>query len=53
MRYFLMRWTGEWRSEIQMRDYHAEHVRDLLPFEDWISSQLQPGNMILKIQEVA
>lgn len=53
MRYFLMRWGGEWRSETQMRDYHAEHVRDLMSFEEWIQRQCQPGNMILKIQEVA
>lgn len=52
MRYFLMRWTGEWRSEDQMRDFHAEHVRVLMSFEEWIQHQCQPGNMILKIQEV-
>lgn len=52
MRLFLLRWVGVWRTESQLRDFHAEHVRDIMPFDDWLEFQCKPGNMIVEVKEV-
>lgn len=52
MRQFFLRWVGVWVTESNLRDFHAEHVRNIMSFEDWIEYQCKPGNMIVEVKEV-